>query len=121
MQERRSSTLWLLGGVAGFVNGFLGTGGGLILVLGLTRLIPEQDLRDRLASAALTSLLFSAVSAVIYLTGGCLPTAHLPAVLPSAAAGGAIGALLLDRLPAGFLKALFACLAVIAGALLLFL
>lgn len=119
---RRSLPYLLLGGAAGFVNGLLGTGGGILLLFGSYFLNRgrKTDTRDLLASTALVTLILSAVSAVIYFLKGSVETASLPSYLIPALFGGALGAILLDRLPTRFLEKLFAVLVIVAGGLMLF-
>lgn len=123
MKRSHPSTLsyLLLGASAGFINGFLGTGGGILLLFGsyfLSRR-DEQNTRDLLASTALVTLALSAVSAVIYALREPIVTDQLPSYLIPAAIGGALGAWLLDRLPTSFLEKLFALLVIVAGGLML--
>jgi uncharacterized membrane protein YfcA len=119
---RRSLPYLLLGGIAGFINGFLGTGGGILLLFGSFFLSRgrKTDMRDLLASTALVTLILSAISAVVYFLKGSVGTASLPSYLIPALLGGALGALLLDRLPIRFLEKLFAVLVIVAGGLMLF-
>jgi len=119
---RRSLPYLLLGSVAGFVNGLLGTGGGILLLFGSYFLNRgrKTDTRDLFASTALVTLILSAVSAVIYFLKGSVETASLPSYLIPALFGGALGAILLDRLPTRFLEKLFAVLVIVAGGLMLF-
>ncbi len=119
---RRSLPYLLLGSVAGFVNGLLGTGGGILLLFGsyLLNRGRKTDTRDLFASTALVTLILSAVSAVIYFLKGSVETASLPSYLIPALFGGALGAILLDRLPTRFLEKLFAVLVIVAGGLMLF-
>lgn len=124
MKRSHPSTLsyLLLGASAGFINGFLGTGGGILLLFGSYFLSRgrKTDMRDLLASTALVTLILSAISAVIYFLKGSVGTASLPSYLIPALLGGALGALLLDRLPTRFLEKLFAVLVIVAGGLMLF-
>ena len=60
------------------------------------------------------------MSAVIYFLKGSVETASLPSYLIPALFGGALGAILLDRLPTRFLEKLFAVLVIVAGGLMLF-
>lgn len=123
MKRSHPSTLsyLLLGASAGFINGFLGTGGGILLLFGSYFLSRrnEQNTRDLLASTALVTLALSAVSAVIYASREPIVTDRLPSYLIPAAIGGALGAWLLDRLPTSFLEKLFALLVIVAGGLML--
>ena len=112
----------LLGGAAGLVNGFFGTGGGMILLCFALRhdVRAGRDPRDTFAETLVVTLCLSAVSAVVYALRGALPGGFpfrycLPALI-----GGMLGALCLDRCPTGLLRRLFAVLATVAGALMLF-
>ena len=105
--------LGVCGVLAGFVNGFLGTGGGIILMFALGLLANETELRDRFATVIAVILPLSAVSAIIYGKNVDIGAAS-PYILPGML-GGASGALLLDRLKAGFLKKLFAIMVIWAG------
>lgn len=112
----------LLGAAAGFVNGFLGTGGGILLLFGSYFLSRGHrvDTRDLLASTTLVTLILSAVSAVIYFRKGSVETASLPSYLIPALCGGALGASLMERIPTVFLEKLFALLVMVAGTLMMF-
>jgi uncharacterized membrane protein YfcA len=115
--------LLLLGGVAGFVNGLLGSGGGVILLLGSLLTATEgssTDVRDRFAGTALVTMLLSAVSAILYFGHGKVALSALSSYLFPALAGGALGAYLLDRLPTVWAERLFAILTVVGGGLMLF-
>ncbi|MBQ4065087.1 MAG: TSUP family transporter [Clostridia bacterium] len=119
--KRETVFLLLVGGVAGFVNGFLGTGGGILLLFGsiLLEKRKKSDARDLFAGTALVTLCLSGVSAVIYFLKGMVPGEGLGTYLLPAAAGGAVGAFLLDRLPTKWVERLFALLVLVAGGLLL--
>ncbi len=112
------AALILSGGVlAGYLNGLLGCGGGIVTVSLLSVLTrhTEYDGRDVFAASVAAILPMSAVSAVMYLlrteaNAGAVSPFVLPAVT-----GGAVGALLLDRLPSRHIKKLFAALIAWAG------
>ena len=107
--------------LAGAVNGLLGAGGGIIIVRGAARLLPEEarDPRDVFASALAVMLPVSAVSCVFYAARGNLAAGTDPLRLAlfalTGAVGGAIGACLLDRADVRLLKLLFAGLTVWSG------
>ncbi|MBQ7125330.1 MAG: sulfite exporter TauE/SafE family protein [Clostridia bacterium] len=114
--------LIVLGSVAGLVNGFLGTGGGIILIFGAMLFLPSQRERKKevFAETAAVTLVFSAVSAVIYLIKGQFSFGSslkfcLPALL-----GGGLGALLLDKLPTNAVGKIFSVIVIIAGGIMLF-
>lgn len=112
-----------LGAAAGFVNGFLGTGGGIILIFGavLIRRIkkePPVDARDCFAQTAAVTVIFSVISAFFYADKGGLPFRDSLVYAVPALFGGFLGAYLLDRLPVGVLKKIFAAVVVVAGVIM---
>ena len=121
-QLKNALPYFLLGALAGFVNGFLGTGGGIVQLFAsyFLRRGRQVDTRDLLASTTLVTLILSAVSAVIYFRQGNVDAAALPAYLIPALCGGALGASLMERVPTVFLEKLFALLVMVAGTLRLF-
>lgn len=112
--------LVILGTISGFVNGFLGTGGGIILLFAEMMFGRERDKRDSYAETLCVMLVLSAVSAGSYFLGGSVDIEDLPRFCIPAALGGILGAFLLDRLPVGVTGKLFAVLVTVAGAIMLF-
>ncbi len=110
-----------LGAASGFVNGFFGTGGGIvILFVSLFFGKGEGEDKDKFASTAIITAVFSAASLLVYFfnKGGELKGSALIYCLP-ALVGGGIGALLLDRLDSSVTKKIFSAVVMIGGALLL--
>jgi uncharacterized membrane protein YfcA len=104
----------LLGGaVVGVVNGLLGAGGGMVVVPLLKKLGLEQTEAHATAVAVIFPL--SILSAAVYLGMGRfeLPTA-VPYLLPGAI-GALAGALLLAKIPAKWLRKVFAVFMIWAG------
>ena len=60
----------LIGILSGVINGFLGSGGGILLIFGMGALLPHQKTKDRFATAVISILPMSAVSAYIYCREG---------------------------------------------------
>jgi len=110
----------LLAVIAGIVNGFLGTGGGIAVIFALNLLFPKLDARDRFASAIAVILPMSTVSAVMYSAGGNLPTEQGLVYLIPAAIGGYAGARALDKINTAWLNRIFAVLLIFAGSALIF-
>ena len=111
----RTILIGLLAVLAGAVNGFLATGGGIILMLALS-LVPtdsENALRDRFATVIAVILPLSLISALMYDDAIDLSAAS-PYILPGII-GGVVGALLLDRLSVNIVKRLFAVMVIWAG------
>ena len=102
---------------AGMVNGLLGTGGGILLLLVLRRRI---DTQNAFASALACILPLSMLSAWLYARNGTL-TADVfcsPQVLPyllGAVPGGVLGAVLLNRLKLSVVQLLFTALLLFSG------
>ena len=112
----------LLGAVAGFLNGLLGAGGGIPLVLGLSLLWGKKAANGkRFFTTALAVMLpLSLYSVRRY--GDALPLDGVQIfviALPSFV-GGAVGAWLLGRLPISALNRIFATVTALSGVFLLF-
>jgi len=106
----------LLGGAAaGLVNGFIGTGGGIILVFILSRVMGSDKTKDTFATVIDAILPMSAVSAFTYYTAGNLPLGEAAVYIAPAAIGGVIGAFLLDKISTKWLKVIFSVLVIYAG------
>ena len=103
---------------AGIVNGWLGTGGGMLLVLTLSWLCPGKS-QAVLALTTACTFCFSAVSILLYALGGHMAEVDpIPILLPSLF-GGILGALLLGRTSPTALRGLFAVLLILSGMRLL--
>ena len=100
---------------AGTLNGLLGTGGGMLLIFALSRLLSPERGREVFVISSFGVLTFSAISAALYGAGGSLDAAALPRFALPAVAGGAIGALLVDRIGVFWLRKLFALLLLYSG------
>ena len=68
----RLSLLLFAGALAGFLNGFLGSGGGIILIFAMTFLCRDMSAKERFSTAVASVLPMSLVSAVVYLSNGSL-------------------------------------------------
>ena len=136
---RNRRMVWLLwafvGLSAGFMNGLLGASGGILLVSALPHLPTPAcltigmnpfgqvgaDRRDLFASALAVMLPVSAVSAFRYWQAGFHPApSFLLPLLAPAAAGGIVGAYLLERTSPLFLRRLFAVVILVSGIRMLF-
>ena len=111
----RAALIGIIAVFAGIVNGFLGTGGGIVLMLAMS-LLPKGDddsVRDRFATLIAVILPLSLISAIMY--GDKIDfTAAVPYLIPGIL-GGVSGALLLDKLSVKIIKRLFAVMVIWAG------
>ena len=121
--EKRGVALRLLatGALAGFANGLLGAGGGIIIVVALTRLMVDslENKNDIFATALCVMLPLSAISTGIYLWGGHVSLDGLGELIPPAVLGGTLGGILLGRLDTRIVKKLFSAIMALSGILLI--
>ena len=113
--------LAVFGLAAGFANGLLGAGGGIIIVFGLSPLLSfsESGKRDVFANALAIMLPVSIVSVISYILKGRLDTNAFGVYALPAIVGGFFGAVLLDRLKLPLIKKLFALLIIWSGVYLI--
>ena len=102
--------------LAGFVNGLLGTGGGVPLCLMLTK---TQEPKKVYATASLGVLLLSLQTVFLY-RGAAIPLTELSPFLPFLSVmGGSLGAVLLGKIKGNLLRFFFASLLIFSGAYLI--
>lgn len=117
--EIKSEHLMIICGLcalfAGILNGFIGTGGGVILLLLLRGLYGKEKQKEAYASVILTVLPMSLISAFIYTSREPgLFTLSSPFLLP-ACAGGLLGAFLLGRLNTRVMSKIFGAMLLVSG------
>lgn len=109
--------------LAGVINGFLGSGGGIILIFIMTFLAEKSffplglrnDPKSFFATAVASILPMSVISAVFYFLRGDLSLEGSSVFLLPAAVGGVFGSFMLEKLSTKLLKAIFAVLMIWAG------
>ena len=111
----RAVLLAILSLVGGILNGLFGTGGGTVLVFALGYLLSREHAKDAFIISSVGVLAFSAVSAVLYGSGGAYDAAVLPRFVLSATVGGVAGAFLFRRIGTRWLRRIFAVLTLYAG------
>ncbi len=120
----RSSAIRLLvvGLLAGFANGLLGAGGGILIVFGMTPLLSadREGQRDVFANALAVMMPVSIVSVISYILAGRFDSTPFSLYLLPAVAGGLIGGFLLDRLKLPLIKRLFALIVIWSGLYMIF-
>lgn len=107
------------GVLVGFVNGFLGAGGGM-LVVPFLRLIFKQTPKVAHSTAVLIVLPICAVSSIVYLINGGVDFSVLWPVAIGTFVGGAAGTFLLCKLKNNFIVFLFSLVMIGAGLFMIF-
>lgn len=101
---------------AGFINGLLGTGGGIVLIFALNYILKGEKSKDIYAFTLCVTLALSLVSLFVYVRKGAVDFNESVRYGIAAIPGGVIGAYLLDRLNGKIVKRIFAVLLIVAGA-----
>ncbi len=101
------------GGLTGFVNGLLGSGGGMVAVPVLRS--AGFDTRTAHSSALAVVLPITVVSASLYLTGGNVTFSDALPYIPGGAVGAVIGGLIMPRISPDLLRRIFGGFAIWAG------
>ena len=109
-----------LGGLfAGFTNGLLGAGGGIIIVYLLSALLKDKaSSRDIFANSLCVMFPVSLVSCTMYFLRGGIELSSMGLFLLPAILGGVIGGFALSRINTKFLKKIFSLLVIVSGAIL---
>ena len=118
-ETRKRTALFALAGVlSGVVNGLLGTGGGILTVLFLSKIYAKEKIystKDIFAIPLCASLIMSVASLFFYLSEGFSELSASAPYMLAAVPGGVIGAILLDKLNSKTMKIIFALLVIWAG------
>ena len=104
----------IFGVLIGFINGFLGGGGGM-LVVALLLTIGKLSQKNAHATALMIILPISIVSAVIYLLNGNGDWQKILFATIGVVVGGVLGALLLNKLNGNVAKLIFSIILIMAG------
>lgn len=114
---RSRMILTLTGVVAGFANGLLGAGGGILIVFGISSLLKDDPdgSRDVFANALAVMMPISVVSVISYLLSGRMFGESFNIYLIPTILGGLVGGFLLDRLRLPLLKKMFAIIVMWSG------
>lgn len=119
-EEAKKKLVWaiLTGVAAGFLNGFLGAGSGVVLMFAIAALNPdksEDSARDNFATVVACVLPLCIVSIIIYVMQGTAIGELVGRFALWGVIGGIIGAFLTDRLNTKVLRLVFAVIVIVAG------
>lgn len=118
MKQKQTIRYLASGAAAGFVNGFFGAGGGMVLVPLLVHLGGLAD-KKAFSSAVSIILPLCLVSIVVYGMHGALPIHDAIPYLIGGAAGGVIAGLTFQKVSARFLHLALGALILFGGIRLL--
>lgn len=122
MSDKKNNNFWSqagFGALIGFINGFFGGGGGMIVVPVLEKIYRFERKNSHATSIALI-LPITVISAIIYLIGAKIDWAILGVCTLGVVAGGAGGAFILKKVRSRIIGYLFCAVMLIAGIRLLF-
>ena len=106
--------LLAIGSVVGLVNGFMGGGGGIFVVLALTMVVGLAQ-KNAHATAILIILPVSIASAIIYIIGGNVDWLVTLYATVGVVMGGIFGAFLLKKVDDKWLKFVFSFILIFSG------
>jgi uncharacterized membrane protein YfcA len=121
IKNKPLATTLLFGVLSGFVNGLLGAGGGILLVLALKKILKKENVDEKevFANSLAVMLPVSVFSAFLYALRGNVSFTGFDAFVLPAILGGIFGALLLGRLTAKTVRALFGALVIVSGIIMI--
>ena len=103
--------------VSGFLNGLFGSGGGVLAVMFLRKIIGDE--RKAHASATLMILIMSIVSFVLYACGGSVDFKQGFAFMPGGVLGAVAGAVFLKNIKGDVLRRVFGAVIAVSGVVML--
>ena len=109
----------LISFLAGGINGFLGTGGGIAFVYALS-LTTDNEQKDTFATTLCATVPISAIALFGYAKEGQVDFELMGKIWLPCIVGGLLGAFLVDRLRLEWLKGIFAALVIYSGACMIF-
>lgn len=107
-----------LGLLVGFVNGFLGAGGGMLLVPCIIPIL-KMETKVAHATAILIILPISLVSGIIYALKGSFDFDIFLPCLIGTVVGGVLGTFILSKLKSDIITAIFSVVMIAAGVIMI--
>ncbi len=105
------------GALCGFLNGLFGSGGGIMSVLFLKKILSDE--REVHASSTFVMLVLSAISFVFYWNNGFVEISQAKTFIPFGIFGAVVGSSVLAEINNNRLKKIFGVLLILSGAVML--
>ncbi|MBR4949898.1 MAG: sulfite exporter TauE/SafE family protein [Clostridia bacterium] len=100
--------------LTGIINGFLGSGGGVVAVFMLEKICKLNEKKAH-ATSVFVIMVLCIFSGFLYISQGEISIKDVIIYIPGGIVGGAIGALLLKKIKTEILKILFGLLMIYSG------
>ena len=100
--------------LAGGINGFLGTGGGIIFIYTLSNLTKNEQ-KDNFPTTLCATIPISLIALISYARNGNVDFDFSKGLIIPCALGGLLGAILVDKLKVKWLNTIFALLVIYSG------
>ena len=113
MRIKNKFLFWSTGLIAGFLNGLLGTGGGMVVVPSMVR--AGFSRQEAHANSVCVILCICTASAFIYIKSGNLSLFDALPYMPYGILGSVLGSLLLPKINHNILKKMFGCFSIWAA------
>ena len=113
-KSKKQIIVALCGMVTGFINGFLGGGGGMLCVPIFEKVLKLEN-KEAHATTLCVILPLCVVSSFVYIYNNSLDFVELILVTGGAVLGGILGAFLLKKLNSKWVRVIFAIIMLVAG------
>ncbi len=117
MHKKNIFKLIISGALCGFLNGFFGSGGGIVSVIFLRKIVSDE--KQAHACSTFVMLVLSFVSLFLYWNGGFVEVEQAIYFVPLGLVGSVIGAFWLKKINSLLLKRIFGALLIISGVVIL--
>jgi len=116
-KKPKKGQLVLAGAVSGFLNGLFGSGGGVLAVMFLRKMLGDE--KKAHASATLMILIMSVVSFLLYLKGESVDFKQGLTFMPGGVVGAVAGSLFLKNIQSDTLRRIFGGVIALSGVVML--